>query len=84
MLVSLITGIFCLFPSSGLANALAPGNAALRTRNAPGTTDGDTINTIGRALHKATLQSRDTKHSMNRTSLAKSWNGATLFLFGER
>lgn len=84
MLVSLLTGILCLFPSSSVATALAPGNGALRTRNAPGMTDGDTINTIGRALHKATLQSRNTVYSMNNTSLAKSWNGATLFRYGER
>lgn len=84
MLVSLLTGILYLLSSSGVATAVAPENGVLRTRNAPGTTDGDTINTIGRALHKASLQSRNTVYSMNNTSLAKSWAGATLFLFGER
>lgn len=84
MLVSLLTGLLFLFPSSGIATALAPGNSALQTRNAPGTTDGDTIDIIGRAFHKATLQSRNTVYSMNSTSLAKSWAGATLFIFGER
>ncbi|KAJ5526918.1 hypothetical protein N7513_011077 [Penicillium frequentans] len=83
MFVFLLTGILWFSSSFGVATALAPGNGALRTRNAPGMTDGDTINTIGRALHKATLQSRNTVYSMNNTSLAKSWSGATLFIFGE-
>ncbi|KAJ5654335.1 hypothetical protein N7490_001338 [Penicillium lividum] len=31
----------------------------------------------------ATLQSRNNVYSMNKTSLTKSWDGATLFIFGE-
>ncbi|KAE8552349.1 hypothetical protein EYB25_006243 [Talaromyces marneffei] len=62
--------------------ARVPANAALRTRNIPGTSDADTLDIVERALHLARLQSRDSKYSMNRTSLAKSWVGATLFTYG--
>ncbi|KAJ5945507.1 hypothetical protein N7454_002346 [Penicillium verhagenii] len=84
MIVSLLTGILCVFSSLDFTTALAPGNVALRTRNAPGTTDKDTIYAVSHALNKATLKSRGNKvYSMNKTSLAKSWTGANLFLSGE-
>lgn len=68
---------------SVLVVARVPANAALRTRNSPGTNDADTLNTVGRALKHARLESRDSKYSMNRTSLAKSWVGTTLFKYGQ-
>ncbi|KAJ5938854.1 hypothetical protein N7466_001988 [Penicillium verhagenii] len=84
MIASLLTGILCVFSSLDFTTALAPGNVALRTRNAPGTTDKDTINAVGHALNMATLKSRGNKvYSMNKTSLAKSWTGANLFVSGE-
>ncbi|KAJ5713706.1 uncharacterized protein N7483_010887 [Penicillium malachiteum] len=54
-------------------------NAALSTRNAPGTTDFDTVNTVGQAFRRAVLQSRSTVYHMNDTSLAKSWDNAVLY-----
>jgi hypothetical protein len=68
---------------SAVVVARVPANAALRTRNSPGTSDADTLDSVGRALHLARLQSRDSKYSMNRTSLSKSWVGATLFQYGD-
>jgi hypothetical protein len=67
---------------SALVIARVPANAAVRTRNIPGTSDADTLDAVGRALQLARLQTRDSKYSINRTSLAKSWVGATLFKYG--
>lgn len=67
---------------SVLVVAGVPANAALRTRNSPGKSDADTLDVVGRALQLARLQTRDSNYSMNRTSLAKSWVGATLFKYG--
>ncbi|EED13272.1 conserved hypothetical protein [Talaromyces stipitatus ATCC 10500] len=61
-----------------------PGNnVALRTRNGPGMSDADTLYTVRRALDHVRLQSRNSKYSMNRTSISKSWVGATLFQYSE-
>ncbi|KAJ5690951.1 hypothetical protein N7488_011686 [Penicillium malachiteum] len=65
--------------SSAESVAVSPGNAALRARNAPGTTDLDTVSTVGRALRRAVIQSRSNVYHMNETSLAKSWENAVLY-----
>ncbi|PCG97964.1 Hypothetical protein PENO1_022770 [Penicillium occitanis (nom. inval.)] len=67
---------------SVLVVAGVPANAAVRTRNSPGMSDADTLDVVRRALQLARLQNRDGKYSMNRTSLAQSWVGATLFKYG--
>ncbi|GAM33882.1 hypothetical protein TCE0_013r01102 [Talaromyces pinophilus] len=67
---------------SVLVVAGVPANAVVRTRNSPGTSDTDTLDVVGRALQLARLRTRDSKYSMNRTSLARSWVGATLFKYG--
>ncbi|KUL89772.1 hypothetical protein ZTR_00502 [Talaromyces verruculosus] len=67
---------------SVLVVAGVPANVAVRTRNSPGTSDADTLDVVGRALQLARLQTRDSKYSMNKTSLARSWVGATLFKYG--
>lgn len=59
-------------------------DASLKLRNGPGMTHADTIHTFGRALHSARAQSNDGVHSMNKTSLDKSWAGATLFQYSDK
>ena len=63
--------------------ARVPTKSALRTRNVPGTSNADTLEAVGRALQLARLESRDDKFSMNKTSFAKTWVGATLFQYGD-
>lgn len=71
---------FCVL---GLAHAQVPGNVVRRTRIGPGMSDVEVRHSIGRALHDARIQSRDTVYSMNRTYFAKSWVGATLFQYDD-
>ncbi|KAJ5673929.1 hypothetical protein N7462_009368 [Penicillium macrosclerotiorum] len=83
MLTSILPILLGCLPTLGSAGALLPMNnvnSALRTRNGPGMTDADTLSALGRAFHVA--RSQDEVYTMNRTSLAKSWDGATLFTLG--
>ncbi|RAO67458.1 uncharacterized protein BHQ10_003470 [Talaromyces amestolkiae] len=79
----LTTILLWLATLSVLVVARVPAYAALRTRNSPKVSDADTLDIVGRALQHARLQSRDSKYSMNRTSLAKSWVGTTLFKYSQ-
>ncbi|KAJ5103083.1 hypothetical protein N7532_003612 [Penicillium argentinense] len=83
MLGHFLAILSCFLYLFGIIAALPPGEVALRTRNAPGKTDIDTINEFGRALHVARAQSNKSTHPMNKTSLAKSWSGATLFQYSD-
>ena len=80
----LLTSLLLWFSAVGIVTALIPGNVAVRTRNGPGMNDADTLNAVGRALHLARAKSRRAVYSMNRTTLAKSWADAPLFLYGAR
>ncbi|KAJ5629278.1 hypothetical protein N7528_002935 [Penicillium herquei] len=79
--LQIATGALCLASLSSASESVAvsPGNAALRTRNAPGTTDLDTVSTVSQALRRAVIQSRSNVYHMNETSLAKSWDNAVLY-----
>ena len=54
------------------------------SNNSLRTADEDIVHNSGHALNVARLESRTSTYSMDRASLAKSWDGATLFTTGTR
>lgn len=64
--------------------AFSPENTGLNIRNGPGMTNRDTLNVFGRALGMAKTRSNDVSYPMNKTSLDKSWTGATLFSYSDK
>jgi len=64
--------------------AFSPDNTGLSIRNGPGMTNRDTLNVFGRALGMAKTRSNDVSYPMNKTSLDKSWSGATLFSYSDK
>lgn len=75
----LALGIFCI-----TTVAFSPEAAGLNIRNGPGMSDRDTLNVVGRTLGMAKTRSDDASYPMNKTSLDKSWSGATLFSYSDK
>jgi hypothetical protein len=75
--------MFGLVPVLGLFITGAFAVASI-SNNALGTTDEDIVHKFGHAQNAARLQSRTNTYSMDRASLAKSWDGATIFTTGTR
>ncbi|CRG83837.1 hypothetical protein PISL3812_01193 [Talaromyces islandicus] len=76
----LLFAIFALYWTSisPAVIAAAVGDVALQTRDG----DASAVDAVAKALRAARRDQGDHTYTMNRTSLAKSWTGATLFSAG--
>ncbi|KAL2851917.1 hypothetical protein BJY01DRAFT_232809 [Aspergillus pseudoustus] len=79
-----VISILYILSTSAVASVIAPdsNNGALMFRNGPGMSDADTLYAVRIALDRARLESRDTVHAMNTTSLDKFWKDVTLYQGG--
>jgi hypothetical protein len=72
--------VLCWASISSAVTAAAVGDVALQTRDG----DANAVDAVAKALRAARRDQGDHTYTMNQTSLAKSWAGATLFSTGIR
>lgn len=83
MLTSVATLALCWLSAFQSVSGAAVGELSQNIRHG----DSETVDAVGRALRSAGPEGHKGKeitYKMNKTSLAKSWNHATLFSFGPR